>query len=139
MADTVNTNVLFDGSRKRIIQLTNESDGTGESAVVKVDVSAITIGPLGGNQRGSNIAPVKLAVEEIEWQVSGFNYVVLEFDATANDEIAVLKGSGYKNYRPSGGIVDPQSTGFTGDIVLTTDGAIDGASYDITLVLRKEG
>jgi hypothetical protein len=129
MADTVDVKVQFPGTRKRVVHLTNISDGTGESAVVKVDVSALT-GPDGS-------APTYTAVEEIQYAIQGFTSVRLLWDATTDDEIAVLpSGSGYMNFRDAGGLVDPKSTGFTGDILLTTAGAVSGATYDITMVVR---
>ena len=41
MADAVTSTTIQDGNRIAVIQLTNTSDGTGESAVTKVDVSAL--------------------------------------------------------------------------------------------------
>ena len=41
MADAATSTTLLDGDRLAIIQLTSTSDGTGESAVKKVDVSAL--------------------------------------------------------------------------------------------------
>jgi hypothetical protein len=41
MADAVASQVVFDGSKTAVMKFTNISDGTGESAVIKVDVSAI--------------------------------------------------------------------------------------------------
>ena len=41
MADAVTSTTIVDDDRKAIIQLTNTSDGTGESAVTKGDVSAL--------------------------------------------------------------------------------------------------
>ena len=41
MADAVTSTTIVDDDRKAIIQLTNTSDGTGESAVTKIDVSAL--------------------------------------------------------------------------------------------------
>ena len=129
MTDTVNTNVLFPGTRRRVIQLQNISDGTGESEVVKVDVSALT-GPDG-------TSPTQVAIEEVEWSIQGFTSVRLFFDATTDDEALVLgAGNGYKNFQGAGGLQDPQSTGTTGDILLTTAGAVSGATYDIILSLR---
>lgn len=129
MADTVNTNVLFNGTRRRVVQLTNVSDGTGESDVVKVDVSALT-GPDGS-------APTYIVIEEITWSIQGFTSVRLEFDATTDDEAVVLgAGNGYMNFVNAGGLKDPKSTGTTGDLLLTTAGAVSGATYDITLVVR---
>ena len=129
MTDTVNTNVIFAGTRRRVVQLQNISDGTGESAVVKVDVSALT-GPDG-------TAPTQVAIDEVEWSIQGFTSVRLHFDATTDDEALVLgAGNGYKNFQGVGGVQDPQSSGFTGDIMLTTAGAVSGATYDIVLSLR---
>ena len=44
MADTVTSQTIQDGERVAILKFTNESDGTGEAAVKKVDVSALTGG-----------------------------------------------------------------------------------------------
>ena len=41
MADTVTSQTIQDGERLAILKFTNESDGTGESSVKKVDVSAL--------------------------------------------------------------------------------------------------
>ena len=42
MADAVTSQTIQDGERKAVLKFTNASDGTGESAVKKVDVSALT-------------------------------------------------------------------------------------------------
>jgi hypothetical protein len=41
MADAVTATTVQDGPKKAVIYCTNTSDGSGESAVVKVDVSAL--------------------------------------------------------------------------------------------------
>jgi hypothetical protein len=128
MADTVDTIVLFSGRRRRVIRITNVSDGTGESAVVKVDKSALT-GPDGTE-------PSKLVIEWIEHTIQGFSSVRLLWDHTTDDEAVVLSGNGAKDYRSAGGLIDPASAGDTGDLLLTTAGAISGATYDITIGLR---
>lgn len=128
MADTVTSNVVFSGTRHYTVHLTNESDGTGESGVAKIDISALT-GPDG-------TAPTRTSIMEIDYSVAGFNYITLAWDHTADDVAMVLKGNGYVDFSESGGLVDPASTGGTGDILLTTDGGADGSSYDITLKIR---
>lgn len=131
MADVVNTNVIqSNGGRYYVAQFLNESDGTGESAVTKVDISTLT-------DAQGNTATYS-AIDRIQYVVTGFNYVTLYWDATTDDEIAVLKGSGFLDWSAEGGNVDPKSTGSTGDIKLTTDGAADGAGYDITIWLRPK-
>lgn len=131
MADKVNSNVLEDGNRNYVIHLQSASDGTGESAVTKVDISTLT-GPNGK----SGLAPSYFAVKSIDYSVWGMNYVELFFDATTDDELATLSGQGYMPFDPP--FNDPQSTGTTGDIKLTTDGAADGGGYDIILRLIKK-
>lgn len=130
MVDTVNTQVVYSGHRRYTVHLTNESDGTGESAVTKVDISTLT--------DGAGKTATYSTIDMIEYSVSGMNYVTLEWDATTNDEIAVLSGQSTIDWYAFGGKTDPQSTGTTGDIVLTTDGAADGASYDITIHMRPK-
>lgn len=128
MADTTDIQVIHSGPRRYSIKMSSYSDGTGEIDAIKIDKSTL-IGPNG-------VEPSKLVIEEIEWNLQGYNYVILEWDRTTDQEIAVLgTSSGYKNYRPVGGLCD-NATGGTGDLVLTTSGAVAGASYDITLVVR---
>ncbi len=129
MADTVNIQTVFSGIRRQVVHLTNESDGTGESAVVKVDISSKTYK---GLPAGSS------TIDMIEYSVAGFNYVVLEWAHDTNDEIAILSGQGLIEWRDVGGKKDPRSAGGTGDMVLTTDVAADGAMYDITIHYRPK-
>ena len=44
MADAVASQTILDGERLAVLRFTNVSDGTGESNVAKVDVSAIVTG-----------------------------------------------------------------------------------------------
>jgi len=126
MADSVQTNVIFDGTRRKTIQIQNYSDGTGESAVVKVDASA-------------DADADYYSIQEIQYDIGGFSNVVLYFDATTDDEAVTLPtGSGLKKFSRFGGLVDPKSTGYTGDILLTTNGAAANATYDIMIHLKKK-
>ena len=129
MADTVNTNVVFKGTRKVTLQLSNLSDGTGESAVAKVSVASYLL--------PSGAAPTAFIIESIMWNIQGFAGVRLYFDATTDDEAVFLApGFGFFDWKAEGGIMDPRSTGSTGNIVLTTAGASSGATYDITITVR---
>lgn len=128
MADAVTTTTLFNGTKRLVVKITNLSDGTGESAVVKVDKSAFT-GPNG-------LEPSKFAVDKIVYNVAGMA-VRLYFDRTTDTNIGVLQGTGYLDFKKLGGLVD-KGTGDTGDIVLTTTGHTAADSYDITIYLRKK-
>ena len=131
MADTVTSNVLSDGPRNHVVALTNVSDGTGESAVVKVNVSDL-VGPDGKN------APSYCAIKSVQYDVQGFTDVRIAFDATSDDTALVLSGQGYMDFTDQNYFNDPQSTGTTGDVLLTTTGAASGDTYTITLHLIKK-
>jgi len=131
MADAVTTNVLHDGTADNyIVQLTSESDGTGESAVVKIDLDDLLT--------SKGFKPTELVILRCVYQISGFNYVVLAWDRQPSDQTAiVLFGQGEFDYRPYGGLHDPKhDQDGTGDLVLTTDDASDGDSYTILLQCR---
>lgn len=130
MADTVDTKTIFNGKNILVVKLINISDGTGESDVVKVDISTL-VGPY-------EAAPKRLKLTEVKWSIQGFSSVRLEWDATTDDEMLVLAaGQGEMDFSKVGGLVDPFSSGATGDVLLTTAGNVAGATYDITLVFRK--
>lgn len=138
MADTVKVRALVDDGRQHVVHLTCKSDATGESAVVKVDRSAIA-DAIDGAEAAS------LDIEAVRWAVQGFSSVTLLWDRTADDVALRLSGNGYEDFvGPSdiralqaATLADPRSAGGTGDILLTSEGAVDGATYDITLWLRK--
>ena len=134
MADTVNTLVTFSSKNYYAIQLNNQSDGTGESAVTKVDMSTFA-GPNGG------AAPSRIVIEEITYDINGFEGVKLYGDTSAagTDLVGVtLSGSGYRDYRPVGGLQLTNVDG-TGDLLLSTISTGAGAagdSYAIHLKIR---
>jgi hypothetical protein len=132
MVDAVTSEYLFSGSRRKLLHLTNVSDGTGESGVVKIDVSAITFGfpPL---------AAQYVAIDMIEYDIQGMDSVRLYFDADTDDEAAILPaGAGVMDFAAYGGKVDPKTTGYTGDVKLTTSGAVSGGTYDLRIHFRPK-
>lgn len=131
MPDTVATRVLYGGTRskKYVVKLLNISDGTGESNVAKVTLSGLT--------RPDGSVPSRVTIEEIQWAIQGFSYVRLSWDRTTDVVAAYLTGTGSVDYSNVGGLRE-SSTGDTGNILLTTAGAVSGCTYDITLVCRLE-
>lgn len=131
MADTVTTEYIFNGRRRKVLHLTNISDGTGEVNVAKVTLSGITF-------NGSQI-PTGSAVDMIDYNIQGMSSVRLFWDHTADDEIAILPvGSSAIDFNAIGGKADPRSSGGTGNILLTTNGQVAGGTYDITIFLRPK-
>ena len=127
MVDTVSTNVIFSNKSRRVVQILNVSDGTGESAVVKIDKSALV-----GN---SGIEPTKFAVNKIVGFVDGM-VVDIYFDRDTDVKIARLgQGHSKRDWSEFKGFVDTGSGG-TGDVIVTTTGHTAGDSYDITIDVR---
>jgi len=135
MADAVTTVVVTESPERRVVHLTNISDGTGESAVVKVDISALTAEDGG--------VPSSLDIEQVRWSIQGFSSVRILWGTTSAVVALALSGSGYDDFRGDGytsakrGLQDPRTATGERDILLTTAGAVSGATYDITLHLRK--
>jgi hypothetical protein len=132
MADTVASQTIDDGPKYAVIKLTNVSDGTGESAVTKVDVSG-----LASNANG--VACTGATIQKIWWQCTGMKVSIL-FDATS-DVLAIQLGenqSGYHDYTSFGGLTNNAGSGKTGDIKFTTVDHSDGDTYTIILYLKKE-
>ena len=131
MADAVTSQTIFDGDKKVIQKFTNISDGTGESEVKKVDVSALTT-----NGHGQTCTSV--TIEKIWWQCIGMK-TRLFFDATSNAFIIELgeNQSGYHDYSSFGGLKNNAGSGVTGDILFTTVGHSSADTYTITLEMRK--
>ena len=131
MADTVTSQTIQDGERVAVLKFTNVSDGTGESAVKKVDVSALTT-----NSAGESCTSVSIA--RIYWACVGMR-VNIEFDATTNVLAMPLPAdsTGDEYYDLFSGIPNNAGSGVTGDIDFTTVGQSCGDAYSIILVLNK--
>lgn len=120
MADSVSTRVLFSGEKRYVAVFNNVSDGTGESAVAKIDISTLPG------------APTKVKIARVFGNTFGMAVRVL-FDHTTDDTGLVLQGEFDMDFRPYGGLADPASAGDTGDILFTTIGHSSGDTYCIML------
>ena len=131
MADAVTSQTLHDGDRKVVMKFTNISDGSGESAVAKVDVSALSALPDGTACSG-------VTIEEIWWQCIGMK-VSLFWDASSNVIIMQLgeNQSGHHDFRDFGGLTNNAGGGKTGDVLFTTVGHSSADTYSIILSMRK--
>jgi hypothetical protein len=144
MADTVAVKYLYpsdllsgvwdekSGNRRVIVQLTGNSDGSGETDVIKVHLSDLKT-PNGN-------VPTRTAVEWIKWHVIGMT-VVLEWDRAPHAEIHRMNGvdvisDGDIDWTKIGGYVDPGGDDRTGDILLTSTNVDVNDSYNLTICLR---
>ena len=133
MADAVKTTTVIDGPKSAIIYCSNTSDGTGEAAVTKVDVSA-----LASRQDGTACTGVRL--KKVVFSNVGMGVKIL-WDATT-DVIAVELPADYSDtldYSDINGLPNnAASGGKTGDIQFTTIGHTSGDTYSVVLYCLKE-
>jgi|TARA_R100000084_G_C4592326_1_gene119072 hypothetical protein len=131
MADAVTTQTIIDGERNCVMKFTNVSDGTGESAVAKVDVSA-----LASNSAGTACSEVR--VMRVSHAIVGMS-VQMFLDASSNVLLMELAESsnGHMDFKDFGGLPNNAGSGKTGDILFTTKGHSSGDTYSITLEMVK--
>lgn len=128
MADAVATQVLYESKSEYVVKLTNVSDGTGESAVDKIDPAALS--PTCST----------VTIDKIIYATDGMAVRIL-WDATTDVVAFVVPNSQHGVYdftriRP-GGLINNAGTGVTGKVQFTTFGHSSGDSYSIILVCRK--
>ena len=133
MADAVTETTVEDGPREAVFYLTNTSDGTGESAVTKVDVSALSSLQDGTACTGVRIkrityTNVGMGVKLL-WDAST-DVIAAQLNADMSDTLDYSTFSGLPNVAASGGN--------TGDIKLTTVGHSSGDTYSIVLHCLKQ-
>lgn len=131
MADAVATQTMIDGARLVVMKFTDISDGTGEAAVLKVDVSTLAASPAGATCTGVKIRRIRYATfgmgvdvlwdattDVLCWHLPADTVFDLEFD-----DLPLLNNSG---------------AGKTGDVMFTTLGHSAGDRYTIELEMEKE-
>ena len=132
MADAVTSQTIQDGARNLIMKFTNVSDGSGESAVKKVDVSALSSDPMTGKEC------TRVAISKIQFSTVGMS-VKVEFDASTNVLAAHLPAdyADELDFTSFTGIPNNAASGITGDIDLTTVGHSSGDAYTVVLTMVK--
>lgn len=128
MADAVTTQIIQDGPRNCVIKLTNISDGSGESAVLKVDVSTLS----GFNGQ----VPSEVMIEHIDYSLDGMQVKIL-WDASSDVLCWVLTPDADNDLDFPYFLPNNAGAGKTGDILFTTVGAGAGDTYSIVLSLVK--
>lgn len=129
MADSVATTVLYESKSDYIVLCTNVSDGTGESAAIKVDVSALSP------------ACAEADICKIIYATDGMAVRVL-FDASTDTVGWLIPQNQHGEYDFTkidfcGRIRNNSGSGKTGDILFTTVGHSSGDTYAIILHCRK--
>ena len=134
MADTVTSQTIVNGPSKLIMKFTNTSDGTGESAVQKVDVSSFTVGNRLDGTTSTTCSEV--SIDKIWYNNSGMS-VKLLWDASTDVEAIHLKDShGEFDFTGFGGLRNNASSP-TGDIMFTTVSHSNTDFYWVVLEMTK--
>jgi hypothetical protein len=131
MADNVTSQTILDGERLFIAKYTNISDGTGETAVVKVDVSTLNPNSFGYACNGVKINKIWMAAHGMEVRILWDADVnLLAWQVTSN-------GPYLMDFSSFGGLSNNAGTGRNGDIAFSTHDASAGDSYTIVLECIK--
>ena len=77
MADAVTSQTLQDGDKSVVMKFTNISDGSGEAAVKKVDVSALQ------SQSGTDATCTGVSIQQVYYELNGMT-VDLIWDASTD-------------------------------------------------------
>lgn len=124
MADTVKVVKLRDTADQAAYLLCNASDGTGETDIMKIDISAIAM------------AAARVRIKKIKWACDGLQ-VLVKFNHTTPDTAIICAGNGGIDENLDAAIFDPASSGGTGDIQISTAGASAGDGYTIYIEIAK--
>ena len=136
MADAVTSQTIEDGGKNLVMKFTNISDGTGESAVAKIDVSALNTEP----STGASCSRVVL--QRIWFSNIGMGFK-LYWNATTNMFIcqAPKDWSDTWDFTDSSitlpGIPNNAGGGVNGDLLLTTNDHTSGDTYSIVVWALK--
>lgn len=131
MADAVTSQTILDGERLFIGKFTNISDGTGETAVVKIDVS--TLNPNAAGQACNGVKINKI------WSTTHGMEVRILFDATTDAFAWMLpQNTNYlMDFSSFGGLPSNAGAGVTGDVAFTTVDQSNGDMYTIVIEAIK--
>jgi len=131
MADAVTSQTLLDGERLAIMKFTNISDGTGETAVTKVNVSNLA-------KSASGLACTAVTVTKITSVCHGLE-VRMYWDASTDVPFFLSTiNTNYENdFSNIGGITNNSGTGKNGNIVFSTADASSGDTYTVVLEMVK--
>jgi hypothetical protein len=131
MADAVTSQTIMDGERVAIMKFTNISDGTGETAVTKVNVSSLTANSAGQACTGVTVTKITSVCHGME--------VRMYWDASTDVPffLAAVNTNYCNDFSGFGGIPNNAGAGKNGNIVFSTSDASSGDTYFVVLEMVK--
>ena len=131
MADTVTSQKIVDGERNLVMKFTNISDGTGESAVTKVDVSTLSKDAYGAPCTRVTVSKIYIATHGMEVRMYWDASTDVPFFLSAAGATQTLDFSGFTS------IPNDAGAGVNGNIVFSTVDHTAGDSYWCILEMVK--
>ena len=131
MADAVTSQTLLDGERMAIMKFTNISDGTGETAVTKVNVANLAPSASGKACTGVTVNKITSVCHGME--------VRMYWDATTDVPffLAAVNTNYQNDFSNIGGITNNAGTGKNGNILFSTSDQTTGDTYTVVLEMVK--
>ena len=131
MADAVSSQTILDGERLFIGKFTNISDGTGETAVVKINASSLNRNIFGYACNGVKINKI--------WATTHGMEVRILFDATTDTFAWMIpQNTNYlMDFSSFGGLPSNAGAGVNGNLLFTTVDFTAGDMYTIVLECIK--
>lgn len=131
MADAVTSQTLMDGERLAIMKFTNISDGTGETAVTKVNVANLAASGSGKPCTGVIVNKITSVCHGLE--------VRMYWDATTDVPffLATVNTNYENDFTNIGGITNNSGAGKNGNIVFSTADTSAGDTYTVVLEMIK--
>lgn len=131
MADAVTSQTLLDGERLAIMKFTNISDGTGETAVTKVNVANLAPSASGKPCTGVTVNKITSLSHGLE--------VRMYWDATTDVPffLSTINTNYLNDFSNFGGITNNSGAGKNGNIVFSTADASAGDTYTVVLEMIK--
>jgi hypothetical protein len=127
MADAVTTQQI-DGAHNVILFLNNNSDGTGETLVRKIDVTTLIPNPR-----------TTLRLWRAAWGITGNGQVVLYWEGTPNRVFLVASAAGTEFFYGKYGGIKNDAVTPTGNVLLSTGGFVVNNGYHLMLEFKKGG
>ena len=131
MADAVTSQTLIDGERLAIMKFTNISDGTGETAVTKVNVANLAPSASGRPCTGVVVNKITSVCHGLE--------VRMLWDATTDVPffLSTINTNYLNDFSNFGGITNNSGAGKNGNIVFSTADTTAGDTYTVVLEMIK--
>ena len=128
MASVMTVTEVLDGPKLYVVQVNIDGDTSSEIAAgTVIDVSTLSK------------APTDVSLMSVIGNVGAFEIKLL-WDATTDVIAATFSlGEVDRTYEETGGLVNTKASGWTGDVLLTTEGLTAGENASLRMTFRKRG